>query len=129
MTVSPWCNLHHAGMRSPAELIGEPPLCPSDNEETGARAMTTEEVEQLREDFIVAAERAEKAGFEGVEIHGAHGYILAQFLSGKINQRQDQYGGSLENRGRLIRDIIDGVRHRCSRTLFWACAYHRSALM
>ena len=82
-------QLHHAGMRSPAKLIGESPLCPSDNEETGARAMTTEEVEQLGEDFISAAERAEKAGFEGVEIHGAHGYILAQFLSGKINQRQD----------------------------------------
>ena len=108
-------QLHHAGMRSPAKLIGESPLCPSDNEETGARAMTTEEVEQLGEDFISAAERAEKAGFEGVEIHGAHGYILAQFLSGKINQRQDQYGGSLENRGRLIRDIIDGVRARCSK--------------
>jgi 2,4-dienoyl-CoA reductase-like NADH-dependent reductase (Old Yellow Enzyme family) len=107
-------QLHHAGMRSPTELIGEPPLCPSDNEETGARAMTTEEVEQLGKDFISAAERAEKAGFEGVEIHGAHGYILAQFLSGKINQRKDQFGGSLENRGRLIRDIIDGVRARCS---------------
>jgi 2,4-dienoyl-CoA reductase-like NADH-dependent reductase (Old Yellow Enzyme family) len=108
-------QLHHAGMRSPAELISESPLCPSDNEETGARAMTTEEVEQLGEDFVSAAVRAEKAGFEGVEIHGAHGYILAQFLSGKINQRQDQYGGSLENRGRLIRDIIDGVRARCSK--------------
>jgi 2,4-dienoyl-CoA reductase-like NADH-dependent reductase (Old Yellow Enzyme family) len=107
-------QLHHAGMRSPAELIGEPPLCPSDNEDYGARAMTTEEVEQLGEDFIAAAERAEKAGFEGVEIHGAHGYILAQFLSSTINQRQDQYGGSLENRGRLIRDIIDGIRSRCS---------------
>ena len=107
-------QLHHAGMRSPTDLIGEPPLCPSDNEEYGARAMTTEEVEQLGEDFITAAERAEKAGFEGVEIHGAHGYILAQFLSGSINQRQDQYGGSVENRGRLIRDIIDGIRARCS---------------
>ena len=115
-------QLHHAGMRSPAELIGEPPLCPSDNEETGARAMTTEEVEQLGEDFVSAAVRAEKAGFEGVEIHGAHGYILAQFLSGKINQRQDQYGGSLENRGRLIRDIIDGVRARCSKRFYFRAA-------
>lgn len=101
-------------MRSPVDLIGEPPRCPSDHEETGARAMTTEEVEQLSDDFIAAAERAEKAGFEGVELHGAHGYILAQFLSGTTNQREDQYGGSLENRGRLIRDIIDGIRARCS---------------
>jgi len=107
-------QLHHAGMRSPADVIGQTPLCPSDNEETGARAMTLAEVEQLTEDFIAAAVRAEKAGFDGVELHGAHGYMLAQFLSASINQRADRYGGSLENRGRIIRDIIDGVRARCS---------------
>lgn len=106
-------QLHHAGMRSPAELIGQPPVCPSDNAETGAVALSTEAVEQLIEDFICAAERAEKAGFDGVEIHGAHGYILAQFLSGTINQRQDHFGGSLENRMRPITQIIDGVRARC----------------
>ena len=70
-------------------------------------------VEQLIEDFVCAAERAEKAGFEGVEIHGAHGYILAQFLSGTVNQRQDQFGGSIENRMRPITEIIDGIRTRC----------------
>ena len=107
-------QLHHAGMRSPKEVIGEQPVCPSDNEETGARALTLIEVEQLKEDFIAAAERVEKAGFDGVEIHGAHGYILCQFLSPAINQRTDQYGGSLENRARIIFDIIDGVRQRCS---------------
>ena len=106
-------QLHHAGMRSPAELIGQPPVCPSDNAETGAVALSTEAVEQLIEDFICAAERAEKAGFDGVEIHGAHGYILAQFLSGTINQRQDQFGGSIENRMRPIAEIIEGVRSRC----------------
>jgi 2,4-dienoyl-CoA reductase-like NADH-dependent reductase (Old Yellow Enzyme family) len=106
-------QLHHAGMRSPAELIGQPPVCPSDNAETGAVALSTEAVEQLIEDFICAAERAEQAGFDGVEIHGAHGYILAQFLSGTINQRQDHFGGSLENRMRPITQIIDGVRARC----------------
>ena len=107
-------QLHHAGMRSPREEIGEQPVCPSDNEETGARALTLIEVEQLKEDFIAAAERVEKAGFDGVEIHGAHGYILCQFLSPTINQRTDQYGGSLENRARIIFDIIDGIRQRCS---------------
>jgi 2,4-dienoyl-CoA reductase-like NADH-dependent reductase (Old Yellow Enzyme family) len=76
-------------------------------------ALSTEAVEQLIEDFICAAERAEQAGFDGVEIHGAHGYILAQFLSGTINQRQDHFGGSLENRMRPITQIIDGVRARC----------------
>lgn len=106
-------QLHHAGMRSPAELIGQPPVCPSDNAETGAVGLSTEGVEQLIEDFICAAQRAEKAGFDGVEIHGAHGYILAQFLSGTINQRQDQFGGSIENRMRPISEIIDGIRARC----------------
>jgi 2,4-dienoyl-CoA reductase-like NADH-dependent reductase (Old Yellow Enzyme family) len=57
--------------------------------------------------------RVEKAGFDGVEIHGAHGYILCQFLSPTINQRSDRYGGSLENRARILFDIIDGIRHRC----------------
>ena len=106
-------QLHHAGMRSPAELIGQAPVCPSDHPETGATGLSTAAVEQLIEDFICAAERAEKAGFDGVEIHGAHGYILAQFLSGTINQRQDQFGDSIENRMRPITEIIEGVRSRC----------------
>jgi 2,4-dienoyl-CoA reductase-like NADH-dependent reductase (Old Yellow Enzyme family) len=103
-------QLHHAGMRSPKELVGEAPHCPSDNEEFGARAMTLGEVEQLRDDFIAAAVRAERAGFDGVELHGAHGYVLAQFLSPEVNQRGDRYGGSLENRARIVHEIIDGVR-------------------
>ena len=103
-------QLHHAGMRSPKDLIGEAPHCPSDNEETGARALTLAEVEQLRDDFIAAAVRSEKAGFQGVEIHGAHGYVLAQFLSSEINKRTDRYGGSVENRARIIHEIIDGIR-------------------
>lgn len=106
-------QLHHAGMRSPADLIGQAPLCPSDDEETGSRALTLAEVEQLRDDFVAAAVRAEKAGFDGVELHGAHGYILCQFLSPSINRREDRYGGSLENRTRLIFEIIDGVRAAC----------------
>jgi 2,4-dienoyl-CoA reductase-like NADH-dependent reductase (Old Yellow Enzyme family) len=106
-------QLHHAGMRSPAELIGGQPVCPSDNEEFKARALSTAEVEQAVEDFIAAAQRAERAGFDGVELHGAHGYLLCQFLSPTINQRTDQYGGSPENRARIIFDIIKGVRARC----------------
>ena len=106
-------QLHHAGMRSPADLIGHAPLCPSDNEEFKARGMTGAEVEQLTEDFIAAAVRAERAGFDGAELHGAHGYVLCQFLSGEINRRDDRWGGSLENRARIITDIIAGVRARC----------------
>ncbi|MFT7684845.1 MAG: 2,4-dienoyl-CoA reductase-like NADH-dependent reductase (Old Yellow Enzyme family) [Candidatus Azotimanducaceae bacterium] len=107
------CQLHHAGMRSPEAIIGETPVCPSANAETGARALSTEEVESLVEDFILAALRSEKAGFNGVELHGAHGYILGQFISSEINQRTDQYGGSLENRSRIIFEILDGIRSRC----------------
>ena len=66
--------------------------------------------EALRDAYIAAAVRAEKAGFDGVEIHGAHGYILAQFLSAEINHREDGYGGNLENRARIITEIIDGIR-------------------
>src|ERR1700728_4765039 len=88
-------QLHHAGIKSPAALIGEAPRGPSDNAEFGARALTEAEVETLIEDFIAAAVRAEKAGFDGVELHGAHGYILCAFLSPETNLRTDRYGGSL----------------------------------
>jgi 2,4-dienoyl-CoA reductase-like NADH-dependent reductase (Old Yellow Enzyme family) len=106
-------QLYHGGMRSPAEVIGMQPLCASDNEKWGARAMSTDEVDAMVEAFIVAAQRAEKAGFDGVELHAAHGYLLAQFLSAEINHRSDRYGGSLANRQRVILDIIHGIRQRC----------------
>jgi 2,4-dienoyl-CoA reductase-like NADH-dependent reductase (Old Yellow Enzyme family) len=105
-------QLHHAGNRSPKDLVGTP-LCPSDHAETGARGLTLPEVEQLRDDFIAAAKRAEKAGFDGIEVHGAHGYILAEFLSAEINRRDDRYGGTVENRSRIIFEIIDGIRATC----------------
>lgn len=106
-------QLHHAGMRSPKDLIGQAPVSPSDDAETRARALTLDEVHRLRDDFIAAARRAEKAGFDGVEIHGAHGYIICAFLSPEINKREDAYGGALENRSRLLFEIIDGVRAVC----------------
>ena len=106
-------QLHHAGMRSPEDIIGEQPVCPSDDEETNSRALSIDEVKRLRDDFIEAGVRAKKAGYEGVEIHGAHGYILCQFLSSDINKRDDEYGGSLENRSRIIFEIIDGIRDKC----------------
>ena len=105
-------QLHHAGNRSPKDLVSDV-VCPSDNPDTGARALTLEEVEGLRDDFIAGAVRAEKAGFDGVEVHGAHGYIILQFLSPEINKREDRYGGSLENRARLLFEIIDGIRAAC----------------
>ncbi len=105
-------QIQHSGRRSDRALTGEQPVCPWDDAETGARALTTAEVEQLIEDFITAAVRAERAGFHGVELHGAHGYLLAQFLDGENNQRTDQFGGSFANRCRVLLTIIDGVRAR-----------------
>ncbi len=106
-------QLHHAGNRSPADLIGTTPVCPSDDPQTGARALSAAEVQGLVEDFVLAAERAEQAGFDGVELHGAHGYILCQFFSPELNQRTDAYGGSMENRFRILDEIIAGIRARC----------------
>lgn len=106
-------QLHHAGMRSPAELLEQAPVSSSDNEKFGARGLTLEEVKQLRDDFIQAAVRAQKCGYDGVEVHGAHGYILTQFLSAETNHRTDEYGGVLENRARIIFEIIDGIRQAC----------------
>ena len=108
-------QLHHAGMRSPKDLINTQPVCPSDDSNTGARSLSFEEVIQLREDFIAAAVRAKKSGYQGVEIHGAHGYILSQFLSSEINRRQDEYGGSNENRSRIIFEIVEGIRNNCGK--------------
>jgi 2,4-dienoyl-CoA reductase-like NADH-dependent reductase (Old Yellow Enzyme family) len=95
-------QLHHAGMRSPVALTGRPPQCPSDDVETGAQAMTHDEVRRSIEAFVVAARRADRAGFDGVELHGAHGYLICEFLSPEINRRADDYGGPLENRARFL---------------------------
>lgn len=108
-------QLYHAGMRAPPELIGGPPLCPSDDTETGARAMTVAEIERVRDDFIAAALRAQRAGFDGVEVHGAHGYLLCEFLSPEINRRADDYGGTPDNRSRLLMQVVEGIRLACGR--------------
>ena len=73
-------------------------------------AMTAEQIDETVDWFVVAAVRAEDAGFDGVEIHGAHGYLLSQFLSPLANRRTDQWGGSLQNRARLLLEIVDAVR-------------------
>lgn len=106
-------QLHHAGNRSPRDLIGCDPVCPSDDAETGARAMSNPEVHEMIGAFVAAAQRCEAAGFDGVELHGAHGYLLCQFLSSDLNQRDDEFGGSLENRARPLFAIVDGIRREC----------------
>ena len=106
-------QLHHAGRRAPAGLTGDAPVAPSTDPSTQARAMTTEEVEAVVESFIAAAVRSERAGFDGVELHGAHDYLLCEFLNAELNVRTDQYGGSQENRYRILDEIITGIRQRC----------------
>jgi 2,4-dienoyl-CoA reductase-like NADH-dependent reductase (Old Yellow Enzyme family) len=106
-------QIFHAGIRSAKELISNGPVAPSNHEKSGSRALSLAEVHVLRDDFIAAAVRAKQSGYDGVEIHGAHGYILCQFLSSKYNFRTDEYGGSLENRARLIFEIIQGIREAC----------------
>ena len=76
------------------------------------RSLTLEEVKELRTSFIRAAGFARAAGFDAVELHGAHGYLLAGFLSPAANQRTDEYGGNRENRFRLIREIVEGIREQ-----------------
>lgn len=80
---------------------------------TRMRAMSTKKVKALIQDFIKAAERCKNAGVDAVELHGAHGYLIEQFLSPNTNHRTDEYGGSLENRMRFLLEIIAGIRKTC----------------
>ena len=73
------------------------------------RALETAEVSRIVDDYRRAAERARQAGFDGVEVHSANGYLLDEFLQSKTNQRTDKYGGSIENRYRFLREVIEAV--------------------
>jgi 2,4-dienoyl-CoA reductase-like NADH-dependent reductase (Old Yellow Enzyme family)/thioredoxin reductase len=82
---------------------------------TRIHAMSHRAVQKLRDDFIAAAVRCQKAGVDAVELHATHGYILQQFLSPNTNLRTDEYGGSFINRMRFITEIIQGIRTQCGR--------------
>ncbi|MBO6555345.1 MAG: NADH:flavin oxidoreductase [Pseudomonadales bacterium] len=107
------CQLYHGGYRCPSDVTGLQPTGPSDNEESGSRGMTRDELKGVISNFIEAAVRCEQAGFDGVELHGAHSYLICQFLSPDYNQREDEYGGSAENRARFLKEIIGGIREKC----------------
>ena len=115
-----FCQLHHPGRQTYSAMIGGQPvvsasdrMCLSCKQET--RALETDEVKSLVQDFINGAERAQKAGFDGVELHGAHGYLICQFFSPYTNHRADEYGGNTENRCRFAAEIIQGIHERCGR--------------
>ncbi|MGQ0531530.1 MAG: NADH:flavin oxidoreductase [Caulobacteraceae bacterium] len=98
-------QLHHGGLRSLKH-----PKAPSADEKLKAEAMTLDEIQHTRDCFITAAQRAERAGFDGVELHGAHGYLICSFLSPELNRREDAYGGDPERRARFLFELVDGVR-------------------
>ena len=103
-------QLAHAGCQADAGLSGIEPVGPSANGKPVCREMTPEEIAETVRAFSKAAGRAKKAGFDGVQIHAAHGYLLSQFLSPFFNKRSDSYGGSLENRARFILDSYRAIR-------------------
>jgi len=103
-------QLHDAGFRTPQEYAIGSIRTASDHPESGARAMSTDEVYEAIDRFVKAAQRAEQAGFQGVQVHGAHGYLIAQFLSSEINHRSDEFGGSLANRQRFLNEVITRIR-------------------
>jgi len=105
-------QLHHAGHRA-NPMMGGIPSPASNYSVPGVGAISTLEVERIRDSFITGAKRAETAGFDGVALHGAFGWILSEFMSPDLNDRNDKYGGSLENRARLTLEVIEGIRREC----------------
>ena len=112
-----WMQISHAGRQSPKAIATEP-VAPSAIGEVALpgglfakpRALSVEEIHDVIRRFVHTASVAKAAGFTGVQIHSAHGYLLSEFLNPLINQREDEWGGSLENRARLLLEIIAAVR-------------------
>lgn len=103
-------QINHAGKHAKQEITGLQPVAPSSSRE--ARELKLKEIEDLVETFALAAERAMRAGFDGVEVHGAHGFLLNQFFSPLANARRDKYGESLENRIRFPLAVVERVKEK-----------------
>jgi 2,4-dienoyl-CoA reductase-like NADH-dependent reductase (Old Yellow Enzyme family) len=106
-------QLVHAGSRGAFVLTGLEPMGPSVMETDSGpvgREMTAGDIETVMQGFAHAAVRAQAAGFDGVQIHAAHGYLLSQFLSPFFNKRKDDYGGSIENRSRYLVQVLKAIR-------------------
>ena len=111
-------QLYHGGVRCPSALTGQQPWSASEFDEPRPnferpRPATPADLARVLADFVAAARRSAAAGFHGVELHAAHGYLFSQFLSSAMNQRSDDWGGSLANRARLLRDVARAVRAAC----------------
>ena len=108
-------QLSHGGPKASGESVpGQEPVAPSAVQfipgRPVPRELTRDEIVEIEDAYVQAAVRAKKAGFDGVEIHGAHGYLICTFLSPRSNLRTDEYGGCLENRARFVMNIIRKVR-------------------
>ena len=108
-------QLFHGGMRAPQKITGVKPISASENTETGmdgvyTKAMTELEIKSMIQSFTDAAIRCKKAGFHGVELHGAHSYLICQFLGQETNRRTDKWGGDIVGRSRFLTEIIRSVR-------------------
>jgi 2,4-dienoyl-CoA reductase-like NADH-dependent reductase (Old Yellow Enzyme family) len=108
-------QITHGGRTTSKETTGFEPVAPSPIGD--ARELKKEEIETLIENFAMAAERAIKADFDGVEVHGAHGFLLNQFFSPLTNKRKDEYGGTLENRMRFPLEVVGRVKEKVGRKL------------
>lgn len=102
-------QLNHAGLSSKADRVTAS-VFKTDAWE--AREATTDDIHAIIESFAYSAELAVQAGFDGVQIHSAHGYLISQFLSDNVNKRKDKYGGSLRNRAQLLFDVFNAVRKK-----------------
>ena len=109
-------QIHHAGRQTSPRVIKQDPVAPSPlpcpTIRSNVQPLTKEQIREIVKKFADAAERAVKAGFDLVEVHGAHGYLINQFLSRFSNIRQDEYGGSIEGRARFAKEIIEEIRSR-----------------
>ena len=110
-------QIAHPGGKAMREFTGKRPVAPSGIHSPIypelPRELTREEIEKLIEEFVQAARRAKEAGFNGVEVHGAHTYLIGQFISPHTNKREDEYGGDLERRMKFPSDIVKDVRKTC----------------
>jgi 2,4-dienoyl-CoA reductase-like NADH-dependent reductase (Old Yellow Enzyme family) len=106
-------QLAHAGAFANAKLTGQAPMVASlvkDIVESSCREMSASDIQEIANAFAQAAIRAKSAGFDGVQIHSAHGYLLSQFLSPMFNQRDDEYGGDIQNRARALMSVLKKIR-------------------
>ncbi|KAF5235317.1 hypothetical protein FAUST_7154 [Fusarium austroamericanum] len=112
--VSPWLSINAVAAKEvggwPDNIVAPSAIAQEAGVNPVPKAFTKEDIEELKNDFLAAAKRAIRAGFDVIEIHAAHGYLLHQFLSPVSNQRTDEYGGSFENRIRVVLEIIDLIR-------------------